>query len=249
MSTPAAWPTRRVPVAILVALACSASVADSPAAHIGVDVVAVAHATPRPDWVPLIHVETGRPYRLLDPHLTVAIAPSVTEHLSHEWLAAGLTVFNDVPGSAVEVVVTAEVDTADIGVVVVPCRRLPGGNLGRVRLHVDAVDAHAAWVDTARIEVCPRLAERSRHFVRHLVAHELAHVLGLGHLCLDPGCWPLDRRPQPCEFMYPSVHPCQDIDIIRADLPTLYPDEDADQQRREDARGKTMPDDEKMSRK
>lgn len=88
------------------------------------------------------------------------------------------------------------------------------------------MDANGAWADTARIEVCSGLAARSRPYVRHLLAHELAHLLGLGHLCDDPECWPLDRPVDSCEFMHPSVHPCQDLASVRALLPRLYPRRD-----------------------
>lgn len=231
MTVRSAWPARRATVACLIALACPASAAGTQLAHAGVDVVAAFHATAHPGWVPWIHAETGRPYRLLDPRLTVAIAPSVIERVGDGPLVAGLTAFNDVPGSAVEVTIAANADPADIRVIEVPCRRLQGKQ-GRTHLQVHATDVQAAWVDTARIEVCPRLAKRSRHLVRHLMAHELAHVLGFGHLCADRDCWPLDRRPHPCEFMHPSVHPCQDLDTVRAALPTLYPDAHKDRQRR-----------------
>lgn len=221
-------PTRRATVAMLAALLCLTLAAPAPAGpeptppHARVDVVAVAHAVTDPDWVPWIDDDTGRPYRLLDPRLAVAIDPSITDHVGRQPIVAGLTAFNDVPGSAVDVSVTADLHAADVRVVEVPCQRLDGKQ-GRARPHVLRSDDRAAWVGTARIEVCRSLREQSRHYARHLMAHELAHVLGIGHLCEQSDCWPLDRRPHPCEFMRPSVHPCQDLDSVRAALPTLYP--------------------------
>lgn len=215
-------PVRHTAV-LLAALACLSlppPVANAP--HAPVDPVALARATTERHWVPWIHPASGRPYRLLDPHLTVAIDPVTVSRVGRRPLVAGLTAFNDVPGSAVHVTLPAEPSTADVEVREVPCPKLHDKQ-GLARPHVDRVDTRAAWVDRGRIEVCPRLGERSRHYIRHLMAHELAHLLGFGHLCDEAGCWPLDRHPDPCEFMHPSVHPCQDPEDLRAALPALYP--------------------------
>lgn len=208
---------------LLAAVVClSLAPAASETAHVTVDAVALARATEAGDWVPWIHRGSGQPYRLLDPHLAVAIDPAVVDRVGRPPLVAGLTAFDDVPGSAVDVTLVGDPDVADVEVREVPCRELRGKQ-GRARPHVARVGPRAAWVDTARIDVCPRLAERTRHYVRHLMAHELAHLLGFGHLCDEVQCWPLDRRPGPCEFMRPSVHPCQDLAAVRAALPALYP--------------------------
>lgn len=225
-------PERWMPLTIVVAVAgllfqpahvleqAAQPVANAP--HVEVDPVALARATTEPHWVPLIHRGSGRPYRLLDPHLTVAIDPATIARVGRPPLVAGLTAFNDVPGSAVHVTVVSELDNADVEVREVPCPQLHDKQ-GQARPHVDHIDTRGAWVDRARIDVCSRLGERSGHYVQYLMAHELAHLLGFGHLCDEPHCWPLGRRPDPCEFMHPSVHPCQDLGNVRTALSALYP--------------------------
>lgn len=216
-----------VTVVALVVLPGAASLPSSaegstPPPHRRVDVIELASTTDR-QWAPWVDSRSGRPYRVIDPHLAVTVDPVVVEHVGLQAILEGLQAFNDIPGSAVHVDVDlGPASDAAWRLTMRDCADL-GEHEGRTRLAVASMDRFGAWVDGATMEVCPTVRERSHHFIRHLLAHELAHVLGLGHVCNEPECWPSDDRVDPCEFMSPSVHPCQDLDQLRPVLKSLYP--------------------------
>lgn len=191
--------------------------------HAAIDVEGLRAATVRRTWAPWLDPRSGRPYRLLEPRPVFQVGPRLLRRFDLGPLADGLQSFDHTPGSAldVELEVGSRSDAA-WRITAAPC---PGddGQLAQAEPRVAYLDAAGAWVDGAEIVLCLAAAERSGRLIRHVVAHELAHVLGLGHTCGGSRCRAGDAGADPCTFMYPTVHPCQEPAELRPVVAALYP--------------------------
>lgn len=175
-----------------------------------------------PLWVTHRHQGTGLRYRLADPAVSVELTDDLSRWFDEDAVVAGLTAFNDVPGSSFEVtVVDAGGDVLVDGAG--ECDRDGKDGGAAITYDIDPDEHRAvAWVTGARILLCGSLADRDAHYHEHAAAHEVGHLAGLGHLGGERcrGCAEAHR----CAVMNYRLRECTRVTAgERSAVAALYP--------------------------